>query len=88
MVKVSEILDIINAILETAEITEEDANNDLSALGVSSIMYISIVIAIEEKYNIEIPDEFLLNTEFGTVNKIFNIVTATIAKKQYSNMKC
>ena len=81
MVKVSEILDIINSILETSEITEKDINEDLSMLGMSSIMYISVVIAIEEKYNIEIPDEYLLNAEIGTVNKIFDIVTTVIEEK-------
>ena len=87
VVKVSEILDIINSILKTSKITEEDINEELSVLGVSSIMFISIVIAIEEKYNIEIPDEYLLNTEIGTVNKILAIVTTVIEEKLYNGIK-
>lgn len=81
VVKVSEILDIINSVLKTSEITEEDINKELSILGVSSIMFISIVIAIEEKYDIEIPDEYLLSTKIGTVNKILDVVTMAIGEK-------
>lgn len=44
-------------------------------------MFISIVVDIEEKYNIEIPDEYLLFTEIGTVNKIIDIVTSVMKEK-------
>lgn len=81
LVQLSEILDIINQVLETSEITEKDINEELSVLGISSIMLISIVIAIEEKYNIEIPDEYLLNTGIGTVNKILDIVMSVMKEK-------
>ena len=81
LVQLSEILNIINQVLETSEITERDINEDLSILGISSIMFISIVIAIEEKYSIEIPDEYLLFTEIGTVNKILDIVTSVMEEK-------
>ena len=74
MINVSEILDIINSVLKISEITEEDINKELADLGVTSIMYISIVIAIEEKYSIVIPDEYLLTTEIGTVKKIHDVV--------------
>ena len=78
MVQLSEIINIINQVLKTSEITEKDINEDLSVLGITSIMFISIVLAIEEKYNIEIPDEYLLKTEIGTVNKILDIVTSVM----------
>lgn len=81
MVQLSEILDIINQVLETSDITEKDINEELSVLGISSIMIISIVIAIEEKYNIEIPDEYLLNTGIGTINKILGVVTSVMKEK-------
>ena len=83
VVNVSEILDIINSILETSEITQNDINEDLSMLGINSIMFISIIIAIEEKYNIEIPDEYLLTAGIGTVNMIIDIVTTVIEGKLY-----
>lgn len=78
LVQLSEIINIINQVLKTSEITEKDINEDLSVLGITSIMFISIVLAIEEKYNIEIPDEYLLKTEIGTVNKILDIVTSVM----------
>ena len=86
VVKISDIIDIINSILETTQITPKDIYEDLSVFGLTSIMYISVVIAIEEKYNIEIPDEYLLNAEIGTVHKIFNLVTMVVKGKLYNSV--
>ena len=78
LVNIDDIINIINSTLDKCEITHNDINEDLLSLGVNSIMFISIVIALEEKYSIEIPDEYLLTTKIGTVNKIFDIVTSVI----------
>ena len=41
-----------------------------------SITFIRIVVELEETFNIEIPDEFLLIPEMNTVEKMMNIVLA------------
>ena len=44
-------------------------------LGMDSITFISIIIEIEDKFNIVIPDEKLLLEEFRTYENILNIVS-------------
>ncbi|MDR2043347.1 MAG: phosphopantetheine-binding protein [Clostridium sp.] len=77
----SEILDIINTNVEKAEITIEQADDDLVALGMNSISFISIVVALEATFEIEYPDECLLITQSNTLNKLANIVFDALEKK-------
>lgn len=44
-------------------------------LGMDSITFISIIIDIEDKFNIVIPDEKLLLEEFRTFENVLNIVS-------------
>lgn len=44
-------------------------------LGMDSITFISIIIDIEDKFNIVIPDEKLLLEEFRTFDNVLNIVS-------------
>lgn len=44
-----------------------------------SITFICIVVALEEIFNIEIPDEFLLITEMNTVEKMSNVIISAMA---------
>lgn len=46
--------------LENTETTFEQTEDDLSALGMDSIVFIRVVVALEEAFDIEIPDEYLL----------------------------
>ena len=81
-VNANDILKIVNNVLRTHEVTEMDIDKELSSLGVSSTMFISIVIDLEEKYNVEIPDEYLFSTEIGTVNKMIGILSKLIEERQ------
>ena len=72
------ILDIINANIENETITSEQADEDLSLLGMDSITFIKIVAALEETFEIEVPDSKLLITEMGTLNKIIDVVSAEL----------
>ena len=77
-VTINSILSIINENIENTEITTEQADEDLSLLGMDSIIFIRIVVALEEAFEIEVPDEYLLITEMGTANKILNVVLAAL----------
>lgn len=68
------ILDIVNANIENTAITNEQADEDLSLFGMDSITFIKIIVDLEETFKIEIPDEKLLITEMGTLNKIVEVV--------------
>ena len=72
------ILEIINIAIEDVEISVEHSNDDLSQLGMDSITFIRIVVAMEETFGIEVPDEYLLMTEMNTVDKFTNVITKTL----------
>lgn len=68
------ILEIVNTNIENAEIDLEESDDDLSLIGMDSIAFIRIVVALEETFEIEVPDEKLLITEMETLNKILEVV--------------
>ena len=39
---------------------------------------IHIVVALEEEFDIEIPDEYLLLTEMNTISKIAEVISAAL----------
>ena len=43
-------------------------------MGMDSITFIQIVVALEEEFECEIPDEKLLITEMDTVQKIVDVL--------------
>lgn len=77
------ILEIVNTNIEDVVIKPEQSDEELSQLGIDSIAFIRIVVALEEVFGIEIPDEKLLVMEMGTINKMVNVVLMTL-----NNSKC
>lgn len=72
------VLKVLNANLENTEITFEQTEDDLSALGVDSITFIRIIVALEEAFDIEIPDEKLLLIEMNTISKMTEVISAVL----------
>lgn len=72
------VLEILNANIEKAKIKPEQFDEDLSQLGMDSIIFIKIIVALEETYDIEIPDEKLLMEEMNTLNKIVSVVSIAL----------
>lgn len=68
------IIKTINDILLDLELSSEQINVDLTSLGMDSIAFIHIIVALEENFDIEIPDDKLLLTEMNTVKKIYDVV--------------
>ena len=76
------IINIVNDNIENVDIIgHEQTDEDLSLLGMDSIKFISIVVALEGAFEIEVPDEKLLITEMGTLNKIISVVSTALEKK-------
>ena len=67
-------MEILNVNIETAEITDDKLDEALSELGMDSITFIKIIVAVEEKFECEIPDSKLLIGEMNTANKIFQVL--------------
>lgn len=69
------ICEIINEKISTCEISLNQTEDDLCLLGMDSIAFIHIIVALEERMDIEIPDEYLIVNEMNTIQKILNVVS-------------
>ncbi|KAF6628186.1 phosphopantetheine-binding protein [Paenibacillus polymyxa] len=81
MLKSEEIKSLLSDILgvdvqELDSISDED---DLIITGLNSIKAISLVILIEDTYNIEMDDEDLLFEKISTIGKIKSLLTKYIS---------
>ena len=72
-VTTEEVIAIIN-VSENLKINKEQLEENLSDLGMDSITFIQIIVALEEKFECEIPDEKLLITEMDTVQKMIDVL--------------
>lgn len=62
------------------EVDLDNGNNDvnLQQWGMNSIEFIRIIVTLEEKLGIEIPDEYLLITQMNTITKICNVLSKVL----------
>ena len=75
------IIEIVNSNIENSDLTLEQTNEDLSRLGMDSITFIRIIVALEDEFGLEIPDEYLLMTEMTTISKMADVLSAEINTK-------
>ena len=78
------VLKILNDTMEQdglAGIASSQADEDLSALGMDSIRFIRIIVALEEAFSVEIPDQYLLMPELNTVSKIADVICTELSRK-------
>lgn len=76
MVSEEKIIEIINEKLKNPLISVEQKNADLLELGLDSIIFISVIVALEEEFGMEFPDEKLTLTEMNTVTKIAEVISS------------
>ena len=67
------VLEIINR-SGNLEVSQEQIEDSLPELGMGSITFLQIVVALEEEFGCEIPDEKLLITEMDTVQKMLDVL--------------
>ena len=72
------LIDIINSNVKKINITETDIDVDLTTIGLDSIAFIKLIVALEENFNCEIPDSMLLVTKLNTLRKIFSCLQSII----------
>lgn len=73
-ITVEAVLTVLNGILIDRVITPYQANEDLSEYGMDSMLFIQMVVSIEEEFECEIPDSKLLISEMNTVNKVIEVL--------------
>ena len=79
--KIRKIIKIVNALLQERANTEEGyefilvneemLDFDLVLLGMDSLTFIKIIVAIEEEFKCEFADEVLLISQLNTINKLY-----------------
>ena len=74
------VLDIIKTNIGI-EIYPWQFDEDLNVIGIDSISFIQIVVALEEEFECEIPDEKLLITEMDTVQKMLDVLQSIYANQ-------
>ncbi len=78
------ILNDLNEILKKnnikTKLTNKDMNSNLKDLGIDSLSAMNMIIQIEEKHNIRIPDEKLL--EMKNVKDLVSIIEEQLKSKK------
>lgn len=78
MINIEEdIIHVVNSIMD-AELSNKNMQDNLQQIGMDSIKFIQIVVALEEKFEIEVPDEKLLITAMGTLDQMIDVVSNAI----------
>ena len=70
----NQILGFIGNVLDEKDVNEEHIDENLITLGMDSIKFISLIVTLEDEFDIEIPDNFLLIQEMDTPQKIITII--------------
>ena len=70
----TQIVAVIESHLEDLKLDENRYDESLAELGMNSISFIQVIVELEERLQIEIPDEYLLFSEMDTINKMISVV--------------
>lgn len=65
---------IIASIVEKIDINKLDYDDDLQQMGMDSIAFIRVIVTLEDEFQIEFPDDYLLIENMNTLNKIIDNV--------------
>ena len=75
------LLNILEQIDMQIELSVDAVDLKLSEMDMNSVDFIQMLILIEEKFNIEIPDEYLDINKFNTLMEIETLVKELIERK-------
>lgn len=78
---INNVLLILDKHIDSHIIGLNNIDDKLTDLGMDSILFIQIVVALEEAFEIEIPDEKLLIPEMDTINKILDVILHSPSNK-------
>ncbi len=70
----SKLIEILECYLIDVEWRSIRNDDELTEFGMDSMIFIQMVVDIEAKFNIEIPDEYLLIEKMDTINKIIDVI--------------
>lgn len=70
----NKIIDIVSMGLENIDLNNISYDTELIPMGLSSISFIAIIVALEEELQITISNENLILSKMDTLNKIIAVV--------------
>lgn len=77
-----DIIEMINGKLENDLITIDDIERNLfTDFYFDSVAMVMVIIAIEDRFDVQIEDNDLTLENFSTVNSIFELLNRTLARK-------
>ncbi len=71
----------IREIVTTLLGTVVDDDVELKSVGMDSMMFVSLIVCLEEQFLIEIPDEFFLMEKMKTIREIGEIINETLEEQ-------
>ena len=83
----NKIVNILNLILEDNILSENSMDIELELYGFDSLKFVAMIVALEEEFQIEIPDKYLLYSEMNTVNKILCVVSSIVEVQDFQKME-
>lgn len=72
------IANIVQECLKYEKISQDQYQTDLREFGMNSFSFVSLIITLEEIYNIEFPDSVLFISEMNTIDNIYTIIDELI----------
>ena len=70
--------DLLRSHLPYADAGELSASDPLAALGLDSMSIVAMLVAIEDDYDIELPDELIDEDTFETVGSLWQAVSPLV----------
>lgn len=80
------VIEILNDNIDDAHLSNDMLEENLPALGMNSISFIQIIVALEEEFECEFPDEKLFITEMDTVQKMIDVLQ--VLYNEQCNAEC
>lgn len=71
------VLNVVNSCIDMVDgsrLSIEDIDKDISECGIDSIIFIQLIILLEDEFGIEIPDSELIYAKLNTVHKIADML--------------
>lgn len=71
---------VVESYLEGMELNSDDYEKNLVELGVDSVAFIHVIVEMEDKFDIEIPDEYLVPGVMDTISNMAKIIQHLIVQ--------
>lgn len=76
----NEVLDIINSVTLNNLDIDFCKNNGFKKLNIDSLLIVNLIVSVEEKFGVKIPDEFLTLSNFNSIMDFIDYISSQIAK--------